>query len=292
MKPKAIVALLLLCLIWGYNWVLMKEALQYASPLDFAALRTAPSGLLLLAIMAARRQSLAPQAPAALFLLGLLQTTGFIGFVTWALVEGGAGKTAVLAFTMPFWTLLLAWPLLGEKLRGLQWVAAAVALLGLVLVLEPWHLAGSLASKLLAVAGGISWALAAILAKRLRAKHPQDLLSMTAWQAMLGAIPLVALALLVPSTPIHWTPYFGLILLYNIVLGTALGWLLWLYILHHVSAGTAGLSVLAIPVVGVMASRWQLGEQPGMLELIGMLTIGVAIALLTWVNMRRARLKP
>jgi len=288
MKPKALAALALLCLIWGYNWVLMKEALQYASPFDFVALRTAPSALLLFAIMAARRQPLRPQAPGALLLLGLLQTTGFIGFVTWALVEGGAGKTAVLAYTMPFWTLLLAWPLLGEKLRGAQWLAVLLALTGLVLVLEPWHLAGSLASKLLAIAGGVSWALAAILAKRLRAKHTLDLLAMTAWQAFFGAIPLLALALLLPSTPVHWTPYFMLILLYNIVLGTALGWMIWLYILHRVSAGTAGLSVLVIPVIGVLASRLQLGERPGVTELTGMFTIGAAMALLSWVNLRRA----
>ncbi len=288
MKPKALAALALLCLIWGYNWVLMKEALQYAAPFDFVALRTMPSALLLFAIMAARGRPLAPQAPGALFLLGLLQTTGFIGLVTWALMESGAGKTAVLAYTMPFWTLLLAWPLLGEKVRGAQWLAVLLALAGLVLVLEPWHLAGSLASKLLAVAGGVSWALAAILAKRMRAKRSLDLLSMTAWQAFFGAIPLVALALLLPSTPIHWTPYFALILLYNIVLGTALGWMMWLYILHRLSAGMAGLSVLVIPVIGVLASRLQLGERPGATELVGMLTIGAAIVLLSWVNLRRS----
>lgn len=288
MKPRALAALALLCLIWGYNWVLMKEALQYAAPFDFVALRTAPSGLLLFAIMVARRQPMAPQAPGALVLLGLLQTTGFIGFVTWALVEGGAGKTAVLAYTMPFWTMLLAWPLLGEKLRGAQWLAVLLALAGLVLVLEPWHLAGSLASKLFAVAGGVSWALAAILAKRMRAKRSLDLLSMTAWQAFFGAIPLVVLALLLPSTPIHWTPYFGVILLYNIVLGTALGWMMWLYILHRLSAGMAGLSVLVIPVIGVLASRLQLGERPGTVELAGMLAIGAAFALLSWGNLRRS----
>jgi drug/metabolite transporter (DMT)-like permease len=46
-------------------------------------------------------------------------------FQTWALVEGGPGKTAVLIFTMPIWTLLLAWPILGERVRGKQWLAAA-----------------------------------------------------------------------------------------------------------------------------------------------------------------------
>jgi drug/metabolite transporter (DMT)-like permease len=37
---KAFFALFLLTLIWGYNWVVMKTAVQYASPFQFAALRT------------------------------------------------------------------------------------------------------------------------------------------------------------------------------------------------------------------------------------------------------------
>ena len=36
----AFLALMLLCLIWGYNWVVMKNALRFSSPFDFAALRT------------------------------------------------------------------------------------------------------------------------------------------------------------------------------------------------------------------------------------------------------------
>ena len=55
---------------------------------------------------------------------------------------------------MPFWLLLLAWAFLGERLRGVQWLAVALALCGLVLVLEPWRLQGTF-SSLLAVAGGL-----------------------------------------------------------------------------------------------------------------------------------------
>ena len=60
----------------------------------------------------------------------------------WALESGGAGKTSVLTYTMPFWLLLLAWAFLGERLRGVQWLAVALALAGLVLVLEPVAPAG------------------------------------------------------------------------------------------------------------------------------------------------------
>ena len=71
-----------------------------------------------------------------------------------ALVAGGAGKTAVLVYTMPFWVIPMAWWVLGERVRGLQWAAIAIAGSGLVLILQPWSMGGSAFSNLLAVAGG------------------------------------------------------------------------------------------------------------------------------------------
>jgi drug/metabolite transporter (DMT)-like permease len=270
----------LLCLVWGYNWVVMKQALAYASPFDFAAWRTLPAALLLFGVMLARGQSTAPPAGGALILLGLLQTAGFIGLATWALVEGGAGKTSVLAYTMPFWTLVLAWPALGERLARRQMLAAGIALAGLVLVIEPWQLGGKLTSSLLALGAGISWAASAVLAKWLRARRRIDLLSLTAWQMLVGATVLTAVAVALPAPPVRWTAEFVLMLLYNIVPATAGAWLAWLYLLHRLSASAAGLSVLAVPVVGVLSSRLQLGEQPDAVEMGGMLLIAAGLVML------------
>ena len=47
----AFLALMLLCLIWGYNWVVMKNALHFAAPFDFAALRTVLGALCLFIVM-------------------------------------------------------------------------------------------------------------------------------------------------------------------------------------------------------------------------------------------------
>ena len=54
---------------------------------------------------------------------GFFQTTVNMGSTTMAVADGGAGRAAVLVFTMPFWTVLLAWPVLGERVRGIQWIA-------------------------------------------------------------------------------------------------------------------------------------------------------------------------
>src|SRR5690606_29594960 len=94
-KFRAVVALLVLALMWGYNWVVMKEALQYIGAFQFGALRTFLGAVCLFVILLVLRRPLRPREIPALILLGVLQTTGFTGLVIWALVEGGAGKTAV-----------------------------------------------------------------------------------------------------------------------------------------------------------------------------------------------------
>ena len=198
----------------------------------------------------------------------------------WALDSGGAGKTSVLTYTMPFWLLLLAWAFLGERLRGVQWLAVALALAGLVLVIEPWHLQGAFSSAL-AVAGGFCWAASAVVVKRLQARHDVDVLSLTTWQMLFGSLPLVLIAALTWQGSPEWTTQFVMALVYNVILANALAWFLWLFGLRRLSAGAAGIATLATPVIGVAAAWLQLGERPSAGEAAGMALIIGALALVT-----------
>ena len=204
----ALLALALLSLIWGYNWVVMKQVIQHVDPFDFSAIRTVLGAATLFVVLLVLRRPLGLQQVRQVALLGVLQTGAFTALIQWALVAGGAGKTAVLVYTMPFWVVPMAWFVLGERVRGMQWAANAIAACGLVLVLEPWAMGGSAFSNLLAVAGGVTWAVASVQAKRMRRAHDFDLLSLTAWQMLFGALALCALALLHPSRPIDPTPMF------------------------------------------------------------------------------------
>ncbi len=282
----ALLALAALALIWGYNWVIMKRALHDAGPFTFAALRALLGALALFAVLAARRRPLRPAHLPGMLVLGLLQTTGFLGFVIWALVGGGAGRTAVLAYTMPLWLLVLAWPLLGERIRGLQWAAVAAAAAGLVLILQPWRMHAHVLSIVLAMLGGVSWALAAIWAKHLRRRVDLELLSLTAWQMLLGALPLILVALWREPQPVSWTPYFAAALAYNALLATALAWLLWLYALDRLPAGIAGMGTLAVPVIGLVSAWLRLGERPAPLEAAGMALILAGLAILAVQRLR------
>jgi drug/metabolite transporter (DMT)-like permease len=284
----AFLALLLLCLIWGYNWVVMKNALHFSSPFDFAALRTVLGALCLFVVLLIQKKSLKVREVPRLIVLGILQTSGFTGLLIWALMEGGAGKTAVLTYTMPFWTLLLAWPLLGEKLRGWQWPAAFFSLMGILFIFDPFHLGTDLFSMLLAIISGISWALAVILAKKIQARSPNlDLISLTAWQMLFGSIPIVIVALMTHTTSIEWTGYFIGALVYNSVFGNAIAWLLWLYALRRLSAGIATMTTTICPVIAVIASSIELDEMIKPFELFGMFLIGVSLLMISYDRIKK-----
>jgi len=284
----ALTALGFLAFVWGYNWVAVKIALQYAAPFPFAAERSAGGGLCLLLVLILARRPLKPLYPARTLLLGLLQTTIFTSLTSWALVHGGAGKSAVLVFTMPFWVILAAPFVLHERLRGMQWLAVLLAFGGLLLILSPWQRVPDLGSAALALAAGVAWALSVLLVKKIPVRGHWELLSLTAWQMLLGAAPLVVIALLVPGRATDWTWTYDAMLVYNILFATAAAWLLWLFIVGRLPATQSGLTSLAVPVVGVLAGWWQLGERPSTGEVAGMLFVFAGLALLPYAARRRA----
>jgi drug/metabolite transporter (DMT)-like permease len=278
-RDLGILALVVLGPIWGYGWVATKVALDYSDALTFAALRVPLSAALLFLVMIALRKSLRPPPLGYTIVIGLLQTTLFVGLVITALHDTGAGKVSVLTYTMPFWLLLLAWVFLGERLRGVQWLAVGLAFAGLVLVVRPWDMDG-VVSGVLTLLGGLSWAASALVVKLLQRKHTVDVLSLTTWQMVFGSVPLIILAVLTYSGGPDWTAGFVWGLAYTVVLANAVAWFLWLYALHALPAGAAGLGTLSIPVVGVIAAWIQLGEVPTLVEGIGMILIISALAVL------------
>lgn len=286
--------LFILSVTWGYTWVLAKQALNYAPPFAFAAERSFGGALALFAALKLMGRPLKLVAPGATLAIGLFQITGFMALSTWALVEGGPGKTAVLIFTMPIWTLLLAWPILGERIRGTQWLAAASTLTGLLLIIEPWNMHTSLFSKFLGVMAALCWAIGTVLIKRLRSRQQVDLLSLTTWQMLIGAVPLVLLAVVIPEHPTDWSAAYIGILAFMSVISTALCWWLWITLLDRVPAWEASLSVLGTPVVAIVSARLTLGEDFSFGEVAGILLIGAGLALLSligWAASRRGAMK-
>ena len=274
--PLALVAILVLATIWGYNWVVIKVATYDADPYSVATIRCVVGALCLIGLLLVMRRSLRPTPLGPTLVLGLVQTTIYTVVSVTAIATGGAGKTAILTYTMPFFVVLLAWPVLHEHVSRSGWIALALAAVGLALVLTPLDLAHGFISKALALTCAVVWAASAVYAKRLRARHDVDLLALTTWQMLYGSLVLVALTGFVPHH-VHLTRTFALAMLYVAVPGTGLAWLLWMFMLSRLTAGVAGISSLLTPVIGVLSAWLQLGERPGTLEIIGMCFIVVAL---------------
>jgi drug/metabolite transporter (DMT)-like permease len=286
---KPILALAVMTIIWGYNWVVMKEALRFCGPFVFAAMRAFPAALCLCGILLLAKKDWRPRQVKWTILLGLLSTTLGLGLPIWSLVSGGAGKTAVLLYTMPFWVILLAWPILGERIRGLEWLAVILAFGGLAFIVAVDAAGANLFSSILAVVSGVSWAGSAIVARIMRRSPDFDVVSVTTWQMIYGVGPLMLVAFLVPAQPIQWTTTFIAALVYNIFVTSVVAYLLWFYILEKLPAGMATMGTLVTPIIAILAAAVQLGEIPTLYENVGIVLILAGIGLLSAIAFLRTR---
>ena len=289
-RRGAYIALALLTLIWGGNWVVMKLALQSAHPVILNVQRTWLAILVLFAVLFWRRGRLLPESWLAVIVTGVFQTTINFGSTTMALAGGGAGRTSVLVFTMPFWTLLLAWPVLHERGKGYQWLAVAFALAGMVLLVEPWQWQGELAPKLWAVLSGFGWAAGTIATKYFQRGQRFDALNFIAWQMLLGVLPLTLLPFVLDLPATQWSVTYVLLLAQVGAISTALGFLLWIAVLRWLPAGTASLNIFAIPVIALLSSMAVFGERLTRNEWMGIGCIGAGLAIISvdaWRGRRR-----
>lgn len=286
-RRGALLALGLTVLIWAYSWVVMKQALAYAGPLDFAALRYLLGAGVLFAALQLSGKSLRPPPLLPTALIGLFQTAAFQGLEQWALLKGGAGHVALLAYTMPFWAVLLAWWLLGDRPSVRHWFGLTLAAVGLLCIIEPWQALGSALSTTLAIAGGATWAAGTVLSKRMFQRHAPDLVSLTAWQMLVGALLLGVVALAVPQRTMDWNwPFIGA-LAYSVVLASSLAWWLWSIVLQRLSTTVASVSSLGVPITSVLLAWLILHEQPSLMELFGIVLVLLGLIAISGVGARR-----
>jgi drug/metabolite transporter (DMT)-like permease len=281
---KAILALALLGILWGYNWVTMKQAMIDSGPLNFSAFRFGIGGLTLLPVMFFLKVpfGIPRREWRTVAWLGFSLVANF-GFVMTALITGGAGKTSVLVYTMPFWALILARFMLHEHLKPWQWWTVGLAFVGLVVLIDPLHQRGSVISSVLAVVAGLFWAASVVMVKEMQRRESVPMITLTFWQISIGALGFLLAGLVFPQRAITWTPLLIWCIFYSAVISTSVAWLLFYYALKRMPAGLAGLSTLATPVIGVLAAWWILGERPNSIEATGMALIGGALAMLALI---------
>ena len=285
----SIAAIIGLSLIWGYHWAVMKIGLYYCGALTYSAIRCIVAAPLMLAFVKLQGRSIKVKSPGWVILVGIVQTAGNFGIGAIAVKFGEAGRSAVLTYTMPFWIMVLSYLFLGDRAGPRRWIAAFMAMAGILVVAFASGRA-QIGPVLLALAAGMLWAGGVVIYQRALKAHNDESTVFAAWQLLIGGI---GMALFIPvfgEGAIQWTVPFIASLTYTTLLATAVAVYLWFLLISRLEAGTAAFGVLLAPAIALVSSWIQLQERPAPIEALGLGIILAAIAFYAWAEWRRAHL--
>jgi drug/metabolite transporter (DMT)-like permease len=260
--------MLLLCIIWGLQQVVLKAAAPDVAPLLQLALRSGISALLVGLVMVLRREriSLADGTWRPGLVVGVLFSLEFL-FVGQGLRSTSASHMAVFLYTAPaFAALGLHWRLPVERLQRFQWFGILLAFTGIVIAFfghSRQPAAGAPATILwgdfLGLMAGVCWGATTVVLRcssLARASATHALL----YQLVAAFILLLAAAVGLGETAFNPTPLaWGSILFQALVVSFA-SYLVWLWLLHKYLASRLGVFSFMTPFFGIGFGVWLLHE--------------------------------
>jgi drug/metabolite transporter (DMT)-like permease len=264
---------------WGLNWPATKFLLTTCPPLSARGVSGLVAAAILFVVAACLGESLAVPRPlwGRLGVAALLNVSAWMGLTTASLVWLPAGQAATLAYTMPVWAALLAWPLLGERPTPRQVGATVVGLAGVVILVGGTILeldSGRLPGVAVALSAAGLFAFGTVLSKRLPLPLPR--VALTAWQVSLGCVPLLIAGLLFEHANFAALPLIGWLALgYTAFISMGACYLLWFAAVRRLKASRAAIGTLLTPVIGVAASSIALGD---ILTIAQLLSLGLVVA--------------
>ncbi len=266
-----------LTLAWGFNWTAMKVALGEVPPWTFRTLCLGLGSGVLFALLKAGGHSLAVpkgQWP-RLWALAFFNITFWNVLVAFGLTLIPSGRAAILAYTMPVWAVPLSMWVLGERLTRRKLLGLVLGMAGLALLVGDVFASRG---TLLLLGAAISWAIGTVLQKRFPMAMPNG--AYTAWIMLLGGVPIFACAAAFddPSAlrAIGLWPAMGVV--YNVLVAFAFAHWAWIKIATSVPVSVFSISMLIIPVVGVLSGMLFLGERPSWTEYAALVLILCALA--------------
>ncbi len=258
MSAMQIVCAVVVPLLWGYQFVVIKVGVGEFPPLFFLALRFLAIALLLVPFVERpRRRQLGPVAAISLFLGGLNFGLFYVGLGL------GSGSMSAVAYQLaaPF-TVLLAWPLLAERPSLTTSAGVLLAFIGVVVLAAGPGVSENALPLLLVVGAAFAFAVSNVLTKRY---GPFDPLMLMGWSSLL-TVPQVMLmsfllesgqmASLVTADERGW-----LALAYTIFIGGIVGFGLWFWLIARCSMVRVAPFGLLLPVFALTSSVIFLDER-------------------------------
>ncbi|CAM5787753.1 EamA family transporter [Ottowia pentelensis] len=275
--------------VWGTNFVIIKFALAHLPPLLLAALRFALAAFPLVLLV---RRPAASWGNLALY--GLAIGVGQFALLFYGMQRDiTPGLASLVVQAQVFFTVALAVMIDKERLRPYQWVAALIALTGIVIIASHTDGHTTLAGLLLTLGAAFFWALGNVAS---RAAGPVDVLAYVAWSSLFAVPPLLLLSLWLEGWPriasglaqadaATWAA-----VVWQSLGNTIFGYGVWAWLLARYPAATVAPFSILVPVFGIGASALLMGESlpPWKLLATGLVMAGLALNLL-WPRLAAAR---
>jgi drug/metabolite transporter (DMT)-like permease len=290
----AFVPIAILTLVWGCNWPVLKIGVGEMAPLTFRSLTLpfAALGMLLVAKLSGDSIAVPREWWGRVVVLAFFNIAGWNAFVLFGVQQLPAGRSAIIAYTMPIWAMLISFAVLHEPLNRRKIVGLVLGMLGMLVLLgdDIRHIRSMPTGALLILAAAILWAIGTVLLRKWKPPVAQNTLS--GWMMLLGWMPLAIAAPFFETHPasylLHLSASTWFAILYNIFLaGTVAHWA-WFTLARTLPVAISSLSSLPVPVVGVISGMIILGERPGASEFIA---LGLVLASLFAVLFQPAEKK-
>jgi drug/metabolite transporter (DMT)-like permease len=245
-------------------WTFRSLCLGLGSAVLFAALRIANQPL---AVPRGQWRRLA--------LLSIFNITCWNMLVAFGVALIPSGRASILAYTMPIWAIPLSVWLLGERLTRRRLLGVALGMVALALLLGDSLVGLGTAplGSLMVLAAAFTWALGTVLQKRFPVSMPLG--AYTAWMLLLGGVPVFAGMLILEDLrvlcDVSLAPALGVA--YNVFVAFAFAHWAWIKIATSVTVSVFSISMLIIPVIGVLSGVVFLGERPSWAEVTALVCV-------------------
>jgi drug/metabolite transporter (DMT)-like permease len=287
--------LLFLASLWGPSFLFMKVAVQEIPPFTLVLGRVGIAALLLYLILRLTGRNLPKLGPIWLrfAVVGFFANALPFVLISWGEIHISSALAAILNGTTPFFTILLAHVFtIDDRLTPVKIVGTMVGFVGLVLLIAPslWQGVYATTWGLVAVTAATASYGVGIVYTRLKLRGLPPLVGPTA-QVTMATLYILPLSLWLehpfslpaPSWP-AWASMLGLALL-----GTALAYVVYYYIIERTSATYVSMVTYLVPIFGVALGIVVLDEQPGWLAyvgcaliLVGVMTVNGVFRFSTW----------
>jgi drug/metabolite transporter (DMT)-like permease len=283
--PAGLMFLAITSVGWGFNWPVTKYLLSELPPLTLRGCTGVVGAVLLavLAMLSGQSLRVTRELWPRLVLAAALNVGCWMVLMGLALLWLPASEAALIAYTMPVWASMLAWPILGERPNLLRVISLVMAFAGLSAIMGGNGLAASiekLPGIIMALGGSLGFAVGTVLAKKLPLSLPP--LSAAAWQIGIGCLPVAIVGLLIENADVAALSNLGWILIvYSTVIQFCVAYVSWFAALARLPASVAAIGTMAVPVIGVVASALALHEPlgPGQIAALVFTLAGVALAM-------------